>query len=42
MLKSGTWQCIADFIINIVRSMKAQKISYKQEDNQSVKALTEI
>ena len=25
MLKSVTWHCIATFIINMVRSMKAQK-----------------
>lgn len=42
MLKSGAWQCIATFIINMVRSMKAQKICYKREEIQSIKALTEI
>lgn len=42
MLKSGTWQCIATFIINMVRSMKAPKICYKREEIKSIKALTEI
>ena len=42
MLKSVTWHCIATFIINIVRSMKAQKMCCKWEEIQSIKALTEI